>query len=161
MGSSPIVGGSAGHPIYGPPSVQSSISGNGNSGNSKHPSTASADSSPSGRLRTQGGIDSPSWRSSSEFVQHSRGSQAEDPFVSPTHGHERPSSLGLQETPSRRSETDTGTPTPTGQSVTPTHDTCVLNNKTFTPREDRAGQQISVENAQAMLPPTACVFVAK
>lgn len=31
----------------------------------------------------------------------------------------------------------------------------------FHPREDRAGLQIDDDNAQAMLPPNACVFVAK
>ena len=31
----------------------------------------------------------------------------------------------------------------------------------FRPREDRAGLQIDDDNAQAMLPPNACVFVAK
>ena len=31
----------------------------------------------------------------------------------------------------------------------------------FRPREDRAGLQIDGDNAQAVLPPNACVFVAK
>jgi hypothetical protein len=33
--------------------------------------------------------------------------------------------------------------------------------KTLTPRADRIGAPISVENAQGLLPPSACVFVAK
>ena len=31
----------------------------------------------------------------------------------------------------------------------------------FTPREDRIGQPVSSENAQALNPPDACIFVAK
>lgn len=31
----------------------------------------------------------------------------------------------------------------------------------FSPRPDRAGQELSSANAQALLPPEACVFVAK
>lgn len=31
----------------------------------------------------------------------------------------------------------------------------------FNPRGDRAGEPISNDNAQALLPPSACVFVAK
>ena len=32
---------------------------------------------------------------------------------------------------------------------------------TFRPREDRVGLQLSPDTAQAILPPNACVFVAK
>ena len=35
------------------------------------------------------------------------------------------------------------------------------NEPPYNPREDRAGEVISNENAQALLPPSACVFVAK
>ena len=81
--------------------------------------------------------------------------------MSPTPAQGRHSSQDIQDTSSGHSDTDTGTPTPTGQSITPTRDSGAMDNQAFTPREDRAGQEISVENAQAMLPPTACVFVAK
>lgn len=32
---------------------------------------------------------------------------------------------------------------------------------TFRPRDDRIGLELSPDNAQAILPPNACVFVAK
>ena len=35
------------------------------------------------------------------------------------------------------------------------------NESPYRPREDRAGVQLSGDNAQAVLPPNACVFVAK
>ena len=36
-----------------------------------------------------------------------------------------------------------------------------VDDQTFHPREDRAGVRVSGDNAQAVLPPNACVFVAK
>jgi len=161
VGSSPVVGGAADHPIYDLNSVQSSFQVDGGIGNFKYPSPASAGSSPSGRLRTQGDINSPSWRSSSDFVQHSHDSQTEDPFVSPSHGRGHASSQGPQDTPSRRAKKDTSTPNTAAQPDTQDQDTGFPATPSFTPRQDRVGQEISVDNAQAVLPPLACVFVAK
>lgn len=39
--------------------------------------------------------------------------------------------------------------------------TSLANASPFHPREDRAGARLSGDNAQAVLPPNACVFVAK
>lgn len=50
----------------------------------------------------------------------------------------------------------------TTPSTTSLHDDAHLGHKSpFTPREDRIGQPISLDNAQAPNPPDACVFVAK
>ena len=38
---------------------------------------------------------------------------------------------------------------------------CPANEQGFLPREDRAGVHLSGDNAQAVFPPNACVFVAK
>ncbi len=154
-GNSSAVGGSANRSVYDIDPVHDSIHEGEKAENGKYPSSTSAGSSPSGRLRTQGDLDSPSWRSNTEFVQHSRNSQAEDPFVSPTRVPERSSSVDPQTTPSHRVQVNTSTPVPNKQSDTPTQ------TSSFTPREDRVGQEISVDNAQAILPPNACVFVAK
>ena len=37
----------------------------------------------------------------------------------------------------------------------------VLAGVAFSPRRDRAGVPVTNDNAQAMLPPRACIFVAK
>ena len=37
----------------------------------------------------------------------------------------------------------------------------VLAGAAFSPRRDRAGVPVTNDNAQAMLPPRACIFVAK
>jgi hypothetical protein len=71
----------------------------------------------------------------------------DDPFVTPTRGIET-SSLSA----TRKSATMAGreqelnlTPTPAG----------------FTPRADRLAEILTADNAQGILPPQACIFVAK
>lgn len=70
-----------------------------------------------------------------------------DPFVTPTRGIEIASpSRPRDSAPAAGSELQAHvTPTPSG----------------FTPRADRLAEVISADNAQAIYPPQACVFVAK
>ena len=72
---------------------------------------------------------------------------AEDPFVTPPRGIEG----GF---PADARRTDTAAATEREDKITP-------NATGFTPRPDRLAEPLSAANAQALLPPQACVFVAK
>jgi hypothetical protein len=71
----------------------------------------------------------------------------DDPFVTPTRGIETVSLSAARESATgvSREQQAHVTPTPAG----------------FTPRPDRLAEVISADNAQAVYPPQACVFVAK
>lgn len=71
----------------------------------------------------------------------------DDPFVTPTRGIETvsPSAACESATVDSRELQVNITPTPTG----------------FTPRADRLAEVVSADNAQAVYPPQACIFVAK
>ena len=102
--------------------------------------TASTNSSPTAS-RHQEIMQSPSWRRGEDFVRQSAG--VDDPFVS-SRAVGRSPSQGKHVIPC------TGSPLISAADGSP-----------FRPREDRAGVQLSGDNAQAILPPNACVFVAK
>lgn len=70
-----------------------------------------------------------------------------DPFVTPTRGIE----IG---SPSRPRDSATVASSELQAHVTPTP-------SGFTPRADRLAEVVSADNAQAIYPPQACVFVAK
>ena len=72
---------------------------------------------------------------------------AEDPFVTPPRGIESDTSAAAREadTATTSGPEAITSPVPTG----------------FTPRPDRLAEPLSADNAQAVLPPQACVFVAK
>ncbi len=76
-----------------------------------------------------------------------RVSTANDPFVTPTRGIENSNAVAAREpgTAAVSGPEVNTTPTATG----------------FTPRADRLAETLSADNAQARLPPQACVFVAK
>ena len=102
------------------------------------------------------------------FVVHGNESRANDPFVSPTHGGSTRNGENVahvQEEPG--SSKSTSEQSPSGKS---TEDRVADHEGEarpgakpvqLSPRPDRSGQPISAENAQAILPPSACVFVAK
>lgn len=96
-------------------------------------------SPPETRNRYRNIVESPSWRREKNSSR-SFSNDVPDPFVSEkrdvSHGMKRLSISSPQEEkePSK---------------------------SLFHPREDRAGLQLSADTAQAMLPPNACVFVAK
>lgn len=96
-------------------------------------------SPPENRTRYRNIVESPSWRREKSGLR-SFSNDVPDPFVSEkrdvSHGMKRLSISSPQEKkePSKN---------------------------LFHPREDRAGLQLSADTAQAMLPPNACVFVAK
>ena len=71
----------------------------------------------------------------------------ENPFLTPTRGIQSGSPFttgGSGTVVGSEAEVDT-TPTPTA----------------FTPRADRLAETVSADNAQAVYPPQACIFVAK
>ena len=87
--------------------------------------------------------ESPNWRNKEVNFVRRTGNHGEDPFVSSV-------SAGQ----------------PQGQdlhhSLIEFNELTVQGNKTsFSPRRDRTGVPLSNDNAQAILPPRACVFVAK
>lgn len=83
--------------------------------------------------------DSPSWRSETKSLR-SFSNNVPDPFVSEKRDVSNDmKSMGIA---SPQAENEPSKPF-------------------FHPREDRIGLQLSVDTAQAMLPPNACVFVAK
>lgn len=119
--------------------------------------------SPAGHLGTESAVTAFRGGSTRAFVLHDAESRENDPFVSPgqgpsmrrgaeslsVNGYATPSQHTSETSPSARSrerrereirEDTDGRPSP---------------------RPDRSGQVISAENAQAVLPPSACVFVAK
>ncbi|KAI9824679.1 MAG: hypothetical protein M1819_000832 [Sarea resinae] len=117
------------------------------------------------------------------FVVHGKDSGADDPFLSPSrrqHGSAPDAELGTPQrksmaliaTPGSRSQ---GTPSRLRQKFigTPRHGQVASpgivvrrtpdkngNQSVFSPRENRIIGPISADNAQAVLPPDACVFVA-
>ena len=105
-------------------------------------------------------LTSPSWRrGGSRFVRQS-GGNVEDPFVSRTSVDQT-----NQENEGQNAEGVAGPATP-GTSGLNSRKNCMADEvlqaaETFLPREDRAGLPLSAETAQAILPPNACVFVAK
>ena len=104
---------------------------------------ASAASSPS-TDRVKEIRESPTWRNKDgNFVRHS-GNHGEDPFVSSANA-------GQSHTQGKSSPPSTSLSLLTFEG----------NNTSFSPRRDRTGVPLSNDNAQAMLPPRACVFVAK
>ena len=86
-------------------------------------------------------MQSPSWRRGEDFVRQSAG--VDDPFVSSR-------AVGRSPSQGKYLIPFTGSPLISAADGSP-----------FRPREDRAGVQLSGDNAQAILPPNACVFVAK
>lgn len=107
--------------------------------NSDDFTTSELFSSPENRSRYRNIVESPSWRREKNSLR-SFSNDVPDPFVSEkrdlSHGMKRLSISSPQE------EKEPG-------------------KNLFHPREDRAGLELSADTAQAMLPPNACVFVAK
>lgn len=94
---------------------------------------------PENRSRYRNIVESPSWRREKNTVR-SFSNDVPDPFVSEerdvSHGVKR---LSISSPQAEKNQSK----------------------NVFQPREDRAGLQLSADTAQAMLPPNACVFVAK
>ena len=86
--------------------------------------------------------ESPDWRNKEGTFVRRSGNHGEDPFVSSVNAGESQ-----------------------GQGSSLTYGLNVLtfqgDNTSFSPRRDRTGVPLSNDNAQAILPPRACVFVAK
>lgn len=93
------------------------------------------------------------------FVLQSRDSEADDPFAITT-------------TPTRRTRSANVTPSKRGLVTLSAHTTPSSGNRgsvkvtketpsKHTPRPDRMIEELSADNAQGLLPPDACVFVAK
>lgn len=158
LGDSSPTNNSGNHGICDLDTAQASASINGDIENSQPHGVASTDPYPPVHDQDQGQTDTSAWHSSSDFVQHSRESQAEDPFISPSR---KDAAQDSNETPTPHAKVQLITSTPIESSKTPDHKCAMARAAQFTPREDRVGQAISVDNAQAMFPPTACVFVAK
>lgn len=97
-------------------------------------------SPPENRSRYRNIVESPSWRREKNTLR-SFSNDVPDPFVSEkpdlSHGVKHLSISSPQEEEKDQTK------------------------NVFQPREDRAGLQLSADTAQAMLPPNACVFVAK
>ena len=106
-------------------------------------SNASAHSSPSAS-RYQDIMQSPHWRAPAGFVRQSGGG-ADDPFVSAQENDQTGDQGKCRVNWYCNALILTG----------------VATGSPYRPREDRAGVQLSGDNAQAVLPPNACVFVAK
>lgn len=153
----------------------------GSSPESHRASDAWSPSSPAGHLRHQSGVNIAAGGPPSGFVIHSQESRDEDPFVSPgrdtiVHRGTDASSRDGYITPSRHSsepsesnESTAGATTHERTDEERTEGERIEEEQTEqerteegpAPRADRSGQLISAENAQALLPPSACVFVAK
>jgi hypothetical protein len=89
-------------------------------------------------------VESPSWRRGELFVRQSR-DRSEDPFVTST----APGLISASgKCPWCRDSKE-------GNLIV------IASPVTFRPRDDRIGLELSPDNAQAILPPNACVFVAK
>ena len=102
---------------------------------------------------SDGGFRHESKIASSSFIVHGSSSAMDDPFTSPAfHGssHSPQPSLDSSAPPRALDEDTTDAPQAKTALSSP-----------FSPREDRLGQQPSADNAQALYPPDACVFVAK
>ncbi|KAI9703275.1 MAG: hypothetical protein M1836_007841 [Candelina mexicana] len=89
----------------------------------------------------------------SDFVVHGRDSKADDPFFSPVQQdlvivHDEANDAPTQATEGVSNGDADDSPSEHQVEVT------------SSPRADRLGQEISADNAQAILPPSACVFVA-
>lgn len=86
--------------------------------------------------------ESPNWRTKQEIFVRQSGTHGSDPFVSNDNA--------------RHSQ---------GMPILYSSGQCMLtvqgNNSPFSPRQDRIGVPISSDNAQGVLLPSACVFVAK
>lgn len=93
-------------------------------------------SPPETRNRYRNIVESPSWRREKNSVR-SFSNDVPDPFVSEKRDGMKSLSISSPEEGKEPSK------------------------NLFHPREDRAGLQLSADTAQAMLPPNACVFVAK
>ena len=87
--------------------------------------------------------ESPNWRNKEGTFVRRSGNHGEDPFVSSVNAGESQGQSFLTHLD--------GFNTLTFQD----------NNTSFSPRRDRTGVPLSNDNAQAILPPRACVFVAK
>lgn len=94
-----------------------------------------------------------------DFVLQSRDSEADDPFA-------------IMTTPTRRTRSANVTPSKRGLTTLSAHTTPTSGNRgsvkitketpsKHTPRPDRMIEELSADNAQGLLPPNACVFVAK
>lgn len=91
------------------------------------------------RNRYRNIVESPSWRREKKSLR-SFSNEVHDPFVS----EKRDVSNGMK-----------------SMGVSSPMEGNEPNRSLFRPREDRIGLQLSADTAQAMLPPNACVFVAK
>lgn len=118
----------------------SSTAGFANFGSARNGSTHSSPTT----TRYKDILESPNWRRSGGFVRQSAAS-SDDPFVSDK-GAGQDTYQGKL-----------------GAFLASKHTTltCQVGDQIFNPREDRAGVRLSGDNAQAILPPNACVFVAK
>lgn len=97
-------------------------------------------SPPETRNRYRNIVESPSWRREKKGSLRSFSNDVPDPFVS----EKRDVSHGLK-----------------SLSISSPPEASEPSKNLFHPREDRVGLQLSADTAQAMLPPNACVFVAK
>lgn len=89
-------------------------------------------------------VESPSWRRGENFVRQSR-DRSEDPFVTSSNTVLAPGRGKLCQIRTAKEANLIVAASPIA----------------FRPRDDRIGLELSPDNAQAILPPNACVFVAK
>ncbi|KAI9812690.1 MAG: hypothetical protein M1832_000347 [Thelocarpon impressellum] len=121
-------------------------------------SLAPSTPSPSGRLEKHAAVDG-SIKRPTPFVVHGKDSKDDDPFVSTSRQPSTPNrqaatTLNAQPAPSSLSERQV-VPARRSEKAMERVDA-----KDPTPRLARNGEPLSAENAQAVLPPSACVFVA-
>lgn len=90
----------------------------------------------------------------SDFVVHGKDSKANDPFLSPSEQND----IRVQDEASKPLSQNTKD---TSKGVANDRSPECQPEVASSPRADRLGQEISADNAQAILPPSACVFVAK
>ena len=123
--------------------------------NVRRQSLLSSSSSPGKHSLDQGAVDSPTKRATT-FVVHGKDSKADDPFVSSI---DQPTTPSRQiTTPSRRCADSSLSG---GSKLEKTPECAEIKSEPVSPRADRNGEPLTNENAQAVLPPSACVFVAK
>ncbi|KAI9733369.1 MAG: hypothetical protein M1834_003453 [Cirrosporium novae-zelandiae] len=105
------------------------------------------------------------WRRSVKITESGRENQQDDPFMSPSHGSRQRLAAAHESTPNCRRifvpcPSETAGLSSSDSKINNNQDEATLRGPIFSPREDRAKQQASSENAQGLFPPDACVFVA-
>ncbi|KAI9655807.1 MAG: hypothetical protein M1821_005242 [Bathelium mastoideum] len=108
---------------------------------------------------SDGGFRPDSKTQSASFIVHGADSEMDDPFTSPVHrGKDRSQKAAVNSR--ARAQSLNGSNAAGLDSTEPVAQNTPILCSPFSPREDRIGQEPSADNAQALYPPDACVFVA-